>query len=308
MNALQIQRAGIASSVQDSGRFGMLQMGIPPAGAMDWCALVSGQRQLGHLQDEAAIEVAYGDFVASPTDDCHIVVTGAPVSLSIDHQPVSPTSVHTVAGGQTLDIKAAAAGVYSYLHISGGVATAPQFGSRSTSPREGVGGLNGGYLRNGDVLPIGDFAGREGRADPHLITARTRETLWLRFVPGFQYAALSEPAIKDLLQSDYVVTPKANRMGVTLAGATIETGIQTLLSEATCHGAIQIPPDGQPIVLLNDRQTVGGYPKPGAVIRSDCLRLAQARPGQKIRFALCSPEEADRIQWLEQHYLETRLR
>ena len=308
MNTLHIQRAGIASSVQDSGRFGMLQMGIPPAGAMDWYALISGQRRLGHLQDEAAIEVAYGDFVASPADDCHIVVTGAPVCLSIDHQPVNPTSVHTVGGGQTLDIKAAAKGVYSYLHISGGVATTPQFASRSTSPREGVGGLNGGYLRNGDVLPIGDFSDGESRADPHLTTVQNRETLWLRFVPGFQYAALSENAIKNLLQSDYIVTPKANRMGITLAGASIETEIQTLLSEATCHGAIQIPPDGNPIILLNDRQTVGGYPKPGAVIRSDCLRLAQARPGQKVRFALCSLEEADRIQWLEQHYLETRLR
>ena len=308
MNTLQIQRAGIASSVQDSGRFGMLQMGIPPAGAMDWGALISGQRQLGHLQDEAAIEVAYGDFVASPVEDCHIVVTGAPVSLSIDHKPVSHASVHAVAGGQTLSMKTAAEGVYSYLHISGGIAVTPQFASRSTSPREGVGGLNGGYLKNGDVLPIGEASSSGGRADPQLITVRARETLWLRFVPGFQYAELSETAIKSLLQSDYVVTPKANRMGVTLTGATIETGIHTLLSEATCHGAIQIPPDGKPIILLNDRQTVGGYPKPGAVIRSDCLRLAQARPGQKVRFAVCSPEEADRIQWLEQHYLETRLR
>ncbi len=102
--------------------------------------------------------------------------------------------------------------------------------------------------------------------------------------------------------------PKSQPDGCHANGGHIETGIHTLLSEATCHGAIQIPPDGKPIILLNDRQTVGGYPKPGAVIRSDCLRLAQARPGQKVRFAVCSPEEADRIQWLEQHYLETRLR
>ena len=97
-------------------------------------------------------------------------------------------------------------------------------------------------------------------------------------------------------------------MGVALDGARLRSGIASLYSEATCYGAIQVPPDGTPIILLNDRQTVGGYPKPGAVIRSDCIRLAQSRPGQRVRFALCSPDEADRIGWLEQHYLETRLR
>ena len=87
-----------------------------------------------------------------------------------------------------------------------------------------------------------------------------------------------------------------------LEGIRLDTGIETLLSEATTHGAIQIPPGGHPIVLLNDRQAVGGYPKPGAVIRSDCRRLAQARPGQRVRFSLCSPQQADGISWLEQHY------
>ena len=96
-------------------------------------------------------------------------------------------------------------------------------------------------------------------------------------------------------------------MGVKLSGPVLDSGIESLLSEATCYGAIQVPPDGAPIILLNDRQTVGGYPKPGAVISSDCARLAQARPGQRVRFVSCSVEEADRIQWLEHHFVETRL-
>jgi allophanate hydrolase subunit 2 len=132
--------------------------------------------------------------------------------------------------------------------------------------------------------------------------------LELRFVAGFQFADFADEAIKDLLAEEFTVTAKANRMGVTLNGERLHSGISELHSEATCYGAIQVPPDGKPIILLNDRQTVGGYPKPGAVISSDCLRLAQSRPGQRVRFAECSPEEADRIGWLEQHYLETRLR
>ena len=110
-----------------------------------------------------------------------------------------------------------------------------------------------------------------------------------------------------LLGTEFSVTPSANRMGVKLSRGGLHSGIESLLSEATCYGAIQIPPDGAPIVLLNDRQTVGGYPKPGAVISSDCARLAQARPGQKVRLVSCSAEEADRIQWLERHFVETRL-
>lgn len=96
-------------------------------------------------------------------------------------------------------------------------------------------------------------------------------------------------------------------MGVALDGNPVETGLASLLSEATCYGAIQIPPDGKPIILLNDRQTVGGYPKAGAVIRGDCRRLVQSQPGQRVQFVAITPQEADRIAWLEHHYLETKL-
>lgn len=308
MNYLQVHQAGIASSVQDSGRTGALHMGIPPSGAMDRYALLSGQHQLGHNRDEAAIEMAYADFIATPTDTCHIVVTGAPVCLSIDQNKIQLREPITVQAGQTISIKAATEGVYSYLHVSGGITTSPQLSSRSTSPREGIGGLSGGFLKNDDTLPLGSNQTEPLAGDPKLHGPTPAEILWLRFVAGFQYAEFAEAAIKSLLADEFVVTPKANRMGVTLDGQRLQSGLTTLLSEATCHGAIQVPPDGNPIVLLNDRQTVGGYPKPGAVIASDCRRLAQSRPGQKVRFAMCSPDEADRISWLEQHYLETRLR
>lgn len=307
MRALIIQQAGIASSVQDGGRAGTLQLGIPPSGAMDPYALMSGQHQLGHLQDEAALEMAYADLIAMPTHDCHIVVTGAPVTLLIDGQNVNPTAVHAVKGGQTLSIKATTTGIYSYLHITGGITTEPVFESRSTSPRESIGGLEGRYLRNGDTLPVGPFQNKASKHNPLLDLPASESTLSLRFVPGFQYDDFLPSSVTALLEADFCVTPSANRMGVKLSGPVLDSGIESLLSEATCYGAIQVPPDGAPIILLNDRQTVGGYPKPGAVISSDCARLAQARPGQRVRFVSCSVEEADRIQWLEHHFVETRL-
>ena len=308
MNCLQIHKAGIASSVQDNGRVGTLSIGIPPSGAMDPAALLSGQHQLGHHNNEAAIEMAYADFAATLTEVHHVVITGAPVQLSINQQPVTSEGVHRIEAGQTLEIKATNEGVYSYLHLSGGVMTTPQLDSRSTSPREGIGGLDGGFLKDGDILPLSAPGRAVLAADPQLSIRKPNTVVELRFIAGFQFNDFAEEAIKGLLAEEFIVTARANRMGVTLNGAQLRSGIASLYSEATCHGAIQVPPDGNPIILLNDRQTVGGYPKPGAVIRSDCLRLAQCRPGQRVRFALCSPDEADRIGWLEQHYLETRLR
>ena len=308
MNCLQIHKAGIASSVQDSGRIGTLSIGIPPSGAMDPNALLSGQHQLGHHRDEAAIEMAYAEFAATLTEAHDVVVTGAPVKLSINQQPVESEGVHHIDAGQTLEIKATNEGVYSYLHLSGGVMTTPQLDSRSTSPREGIGGLDGGFLKDGDILPLRASDKAVLAADPELTISNPRSVLELRFVAGFQFSDFPDEAIKALLAEEFTVTARASRMGVTLNGARLQSGITSLYSEATSYGAIQVPPDGNPIILLNDRQTVGGYPKPGAVISSDCRRLAQSRPGQRVRFALCSPDEADRISWLEQHYLETRLR
>ena len=308
MNYLRIHKAGIASSVQDNGRVGTLSIGIPPSGAMDATALLSGQHQLGHHDNEAAIEMAYADFAATLSEAHHAVVTGAPVRLSINQQPVESRGVHRIEAGQTLEIKATNEGVYSYLHLSGGVMTTPQLDSRSTSPREAIGGLDGGFLKDGDILPLSESDGAILAADPQLFIRKSNTVVELRFVAGFQFNDFAKEAIKGLLAGEFTVTTRANRMGVTLNGAQLRSGIASLYSEATCYGAIQVPPDGNPIILLNDRQTVGGYPKPGAVIRSDCLRLAQSRPGQRVRFAMCSLDEADRIGWLEQHYLETRLR
>lgn len=277
---------------------------------MDPLALKAGQYCLGYCAGEAAIEIAYGNVSATSSHDCTVVVTGAPTLLLIDNEPAPPQSIQTVGAGQTLTIGPPSEGIYSYLHVAGGFRTRPIFNSQSTSPREGIGGLHGGYLRDHDVIPLGDTVPLidTHRADPGLCNIKQRAVLTLRYVPGYQYDELAPALIERLNRDHFEVTAKANRMGVTLNGPPLKTGVESLLSEATCQGAIQIPPDGNPIVLMKDRQTMGGYPIPGAVIESDCVRLAQARPGQEVRFAACTPQEADNIRWLEHHYAETRLR
>ena len=117
--------------------------------------------------DEAALEMAYADLIATFTHDCNIVITGAPVTLTIDDQGVDPRTIHAINAGQTLRIRATTMGIYSYLHISGGIATEPVFQSRSTSPREVIGGLEGRYLRDGDTLPIGPTQSHRSEMTPY---------------------------------------------------------------------------------------------------------------------------------------------
>lgn len=307
MRTLAVIRAGVGTTIQDLGRTGHQQHGIPPGGAMDELAMRIGQHQLGHRDNEAALEFAYGALAFRTSHPCHFVVTGAPAIITIGDATRGSGSVEEAEANQLVKIKPEGGGIYRYLHISGGITTTPCLGSRSTSPRERIGGLDGRCLSDGDILPLGPEKSQRHRSQPTLSKIPQRDTLSLRFVPGFQIDLCSDSTRHQLQSQIFSVTSQANRMGVVLDGDPIDTGVLSLLSEATCYGAIQIPPNGKPIILLNDRQTVGGYPKAGAVISADCQRLVQSRPGQRVRFAAVTPQEADRIAWLENHYLEAQL-
>jgi biotin-dependent carboxylase-like uncharacterized protein len=307
MRTLALIRSGIATTIQDTGRSGHQQIGIPPSGAMDKFAMLMGQRHLGHRNNEAALEFAYGDLAFKTSHPCRFVVTGAPAIITIGDATHHSGSLEHTEANQMVDIHTSGHGVYNYLHVAGGIAISTCLGSRSTSPRERIGGLEGRYLRDGDILPLGPESKDYEALDSIMPSTRHRDTLSLRFIPGFQFDQFSETTRQNLISQVFSVTPRANRMGIALSGDPVDTGIEALLSEATCYGAIQIPPDGDPIVLLNDRQTVGGYPKAGAVISGDCHRLVQSRPGQRVRFVAITPQEADRVAWLEHHYLETKL-
>ena len=190
MRELVIHQSGPAASIQDSGRTGCLQLGIPPAGAMDADALASGQYLLGHSADEAAIEMAYGNLLASPTEPCHVAVTGAAVDLRIDGICARMHTVFRVEAGQQIQIKPGATGVYSYLHVDGGIDTSAILGSRSTSAREGVGGFDGRRLMNGDRLPLGEPTQPPSSRAGDLTHTPPGDLIKLRFVPGFQYALM----------------------------------------------------------------------------------------------------------------------
>ncbi len=301
MNYLEVISPGLASTIQDCGRTNVLALGLSEGGAIDPFAHWLGQRLLSNDSSAAAVEVPWGDFEVKAHAACSVVITGAACSPQVNQQAVPMNEVCHLSPMDHLTMNRPHRGVYSYLSVAGGIATAPVFGSRTTVVREGLGGLAGRTLRRGDRLPLT----RAPHADALTswpIRKMASGLLTLRFIPGFQFAQFPAETQAVLQSTRFKVSHQANRMGIHLEGPPIATGIEQLWSEATCLGAIQIPPSGNPIVLLHDRQTLGGYPKAGAVISVDCARLAQAQPNTEVVFQPCNTQQADRILWLEENF------
>jgi biotin-dependent carboxylase-like uncharacterized protein len=183
-------------------------------------------------------------------------------------------------------------GCRAYLGVAGGFTVTPQVGSSATVMRENIGGLNGGKLESGDRLPCTETHQRRRLYLPRKQQPRYHDIVTVRMIPGYQQAHFSRYQQRRLFSHAFTVSDRCDRMGYRLEGPAIACDIAGILSEGICFGAIQIPPDGQPIVLLNDRQTIGGYPKIGSALSLDCGQLAQLRPGGAVHFAPITPHGA----------------
>lgn len=307
---------GLQATVQDAGRSGMLASGITQGGAVDHFALRRGNRLVGNSPDCAGLEIVLAGATFAVAGAVDLAVTGAPVPVEISGQSIPmDTCVHAGAGEQ-IRIGRSRSANYSYLSIAGGIDTPPIFGSRSTVVREALGGLHGGLLAPGNVLPLQTTDGvKRAKKSPPAVTARTQkagpaftgETLRLRFIPCIHYDRAAQQSRDALERQEFRVSGAANRMAIPLLGTPLQTGIEQLWSEATLYGSIQVPPSGNPLVLLNDRQTMGGYPQMGTILPPDCVRLAQAHAGRCVRLEPVSPERADEILWHCSHYEDTLL-
>jgi biotin-dependent carboxylase-like uncharacterized protein len=238
--------------------------------------------------------------------DTFVCATGAAMPLRINGEARELWRVHPVAAGDEITLDFAESGCRAYLGVAGGFRVSPQFGSTSTVPREGVGGLRGGKLEAGDVLPCEPVRHRPLRYLPREAWPHYSGDVTLRVIPGYQQAHFSRLEQRRLFSHSYTVSERCDRMGYRLEGPAIVCDIEGILSEGICFGAIQIPADGQPIVLLNDRQTIGGYPKIGAALSLDVARLAQLAPGGRVHFAAISPHAAHNALHLAAHRLRTQ--
>lgn len=286
---LEIIEPGFLSTVQDAGRWGWLRFGVPPSGPLDAAAFNAANALTGNAPHAAGLEITWIGPTLRVTRDALIAVCGADFELWVGRLPVPTWHSVVMRAGQVLRFGERRSGARAYLAVDGGIALPPYLGSQATYLPGGFGGLEGRALRAGDQLPLhpgnGDPFARAGRAWPRAQRPPYSAAPLLRVILGPQAEAFSETGIATLLNATYTLSPTSDRMGARLVGPAIahagETGI---VSDGVIAGCIQAPPDGQPIIMLADHQTTGGYPKIATVIQADLPLLAQLMPGDRVRF------------------------
>ncbi|MFT7724690.1 MAG: biotin-dependent carboxyltransferase family protein [Roseateles sp.] len=287
---IEILRAGPLATVQDLGRPGWRDRGLSACGALDDLALACGNLLVGNPPQAAGLEFTLGAAALRFEADGCVALTGTDADAELDGRPLRPGWRSPVRAGQTLRLAAPRERMRSYVAVAGGIAVPELLGSRSTDLKAGFGGLAGRALRDGDRLPLGPAAARPARA------AGLRPPDWsasVRALPGPEHDDFGAAARDAFWAAAWTVTPQSNRMGYRLAGPALarERGGE-LASHGVLPGVVQVPPSGQPIALLADAQTTGGYPKIAVVIRADLWKLAQLRLGGTLRFQRCTPADA----------------
>jgi len=294
-----IDVSGLAT-IQDSGRKGWRRFGVPTSGPMDVFAFHAANALAGNPSNFAVVEIGLGEITFRSLQDCIIAVAGTGYNLSIYLWEFPLWSSFFVRGGWTIRFNKMDDGVWAYLAIAGGVQTQPKLGSRSTYLRGAFGGLEGRPLQAGDRIPTG----KPLRALDHL-AARTLPTEArpsysdqpiIDIIMGPQTKCFSDKSIETFLSSEYSISLTSDRMGYRLEGPVLtHRGKTELISEGITFGAIQVPSNGQPIVMTADCPTTGGYPKIAAVTSADLPLLAQCVPNKsKIRFRETTIAKAQR--------------
>ena len=315
--SITVLKPGMLSTLQDGGRYGFQHLGVPVSGAMDFFSHRIANILAANGADEATLEITLRGPRLRFEDDALIALCGADLSPTIDGIPAPEGKAVRVRAGAVLDFGDSVAGCRAYLAIHGGFDVPVVMGSRSTYDTARIGGLDGRALRRGDLLPLGSatssaypglartlaaskrsFAAPKWAVNQH-IEKLGRSLQIVRILAGRHWDAFAAAAREALTAQVFRIASDSNRMGCRLNGADVVAGgVGEILSEAVTFGTIQIPPSGKPIVLMADRQTVGGYPKIADVVSVDLHLLAQLRPGDRLRFELVSLAQAQAL-WLK---------
>lgn len=300
MDAFSVQTPGAYTTVQDKGRYGYQQMGIPVSGALDSFAFKVANLLVQNPENRAVLEITFMGPCLEVLINADIAVTGAEMEITLNDRPVEGWKSLRVAPGDILNIIQAKSGCCAYLAITRGISVPEIMGSRSTYASGKIGGFYGRQLKPGDIIKScrGSLLDkpRQFAIAMRAMIPRYPSKIVLRAIPGPQDNYFHEGMI-EFFQSEFNVSPDANRMGYRLQGPAIknrEEMPKSIISEPSVPGGIQIPADGQPIILLAE-QTVGGYSKIATVISSDLWKVAQAIPGDTIRFEQVTLETAHAV-------------
>jgi biotin-dependent carboxylase-like uncharacterized protein len=299
--SLEILDPGFLTTVQDLGRFGFQKYGISVGGAMDPLALRAANRLVGNAENEAALEITVAGPRLLMCEKCLVAVTGASFALRVDDQPVPMNTAIFLRAGSRLEFGGRESGSRAYLAVAGGVDVPLILDSRSTDLRGGFGGHEGRPLREGDVITSRSRdlqLDRAGMTLPEAFNAYYVRGAPVRVIEGPHEEYFGEAAREVFLRSEFAVSELSDRMALRLNGEFIPRLGKELLSCGVTLGALQVPLDGQPIVLMADHQPTGGYPIIATVIRADIPRLAQKIAGEKISFRAVTIGEALQV-WQE---------
>jgi antagonist of KipI len=287
-----VVRPGLFTTVQDRGRWGQQANGVSVSGAMDLVSHRTANLLVGNQDDAATLEVTLAGPELRTEQETRVAITGADLQVSIDGTAVPRGVATPCRPGSILRFGERRSGARAYVAFDGGIDTPMTFGSRATHVGAALGGMDGRALAAGDRLPLGSSGSGQ-----RVRTVEPRATsvggVRLRILPGPQDDFFSEPAFTLLERTRFVVTPQSNRMGYRLSGASILRATdREMISDATFVGAIQVPASGEPILLMSDRQTTGGYPQMATVITADLPLAGQLAPGDWVEFARCTRAEA----------------
>ncbi|MBF6036650.1 biotin-dependent carboxyltransferase [Pseudomonas sp. P155] len=284
MSRLRIEASTPLCLLQDAGRFGVRHLGVTQGGAADWCSMSWANWLLGNELDATVIEITLGGLAVVAEEECWLALAGADLAARIDGQPLAPWRSFKLGKGQTLQLTQPLLGARAYLAAPGGFQAPQVLGSSATVVREELGGLDGMGLplAKGAALSYGGES-RLLREVPATLRPDLKLNTPLDLVLGAQIGQFGGQSLFDVFNSAWTLDSRADRMGVRLLGKALEYQGPPMISEGIPLGAVQVPPDGQPIVLLNDRQTIGGYPRLGALTPLALARLAQCLPGAQIR-------------------------
>ncbi|XUM01147.1 biotin-dependent carboxyltransferase family protein [Streptomyces venezuelae ATCC 10712] len=279
--AFAVVRAGALTTVQDLGRTGHAHLGVPRSGALDPAAARLVNRLVGNAEDAAVLETTVDGCALRLRCAVTVAVGGAPCPVRVDGRPAAWGTAVRVGAGSVLEMGSAVRGLRSYVALGGGVAVAPVLGSRSTDLLSGLGPAP---LAEGAVLPLGAAAAVRGPVDAPPWPGPPDE-LVLRVRLGPREDWFTAPALRAFTTRAYRVSPASNRIGLRVEGPALERAVPgELPSEGMVLGAVQVPPDGRPVVFLADHPTTGGYPVVAVVREADLGAAAQAVPGARVRF------------------------
>lgn len=283
---LRVVRAGALTTVQDLGRPGFAHLGVPRSGALDLPAHRLANRLVGNDERAAGLETTVSGCALRATRAVVVAVTGAACPVRVDGRPAAWGAPVVVPGGAVLDVGAATAGVRSYVAVAGGFAVEPVLGSRSTDLLSGLGPAP---VADGEELPVGRERGRSAAADVLPYGWSAGPELVLPLLPGPRDDWFAPGSLTALVTGDYAVSPASNRIGLRVVGPALRRAPGRdgeLPSEGMVPGAVQVPPDGRPVVFLADHPTTGGYPVIGVVPEESLPAAAQSAPGTRIRFTV----------------------